>query len=229
MKKLIFTLTLVLTGLTATSQDIPFAFTDKDGNEIVDGAVINVTDFIQEEDPGTGEVYTYMTSGLMIKNISQNNSALRLNINLTRMDNGGGQICFPINCMPLPEIGEYTTNSDNMTTGEIRDLQMEWFADEQGICEAQIQIELMAQFGLNYIHVGFGPTVTVRFNYGMPVSIDGDIDGNNIIDVEDVNAAINIVLKIKTIDDYSGNGDMDHNNIIDIEDVNAIINLILKQ
>ena len=46
--------------------------------------------------------------------------------------------------------------------------------------------------------------------------------------VEDVNAAINIILKLNTMADYPGNGDMDANGIIDVEDVNAIINIILK-
>ena len=56
----------------------------------------------------------------------------------------------------------------------------------------------------------------------------GDLDKNGIIDVEDVNAAINIILKLKTVADYPGNGDMDGNGFIDVEDVNAIINIILK-
>ena len=57
----------------------------------------------------------------------------------------------------------------------------------------------------------------------------GDFDNSKVIDVEDVNAAINIILKIKTMADYPGNGDMDNNGFIDVEDVNAIINIILKQ
>lgn len=56
----------------------------------------------------------------------------------------------------------------------------------------------------------------------------GDINGDRIIDVEDVNAAINIILKLNSINDYQGNGDMDGNGYIDVEDVNAIINIILK-
>ncbi|MBO7609607.1 MAG: BspA family leucine-rich repeat surface protein [Muribaculaceae bacterium] len=56
----------------------------------------------------------------------------------------------------------------------------------------------------------------------------GDLDGSGIVDVEDVNAAINIILKLKTINDYPGNGDMDGNGYIDVEDVNAMINIILK-
>ena len=56
----------------------------------------------------------------------------------------------------------------------------------------------------------------------------GDLDGNNMIDVEDVNAAINIILKLATVSDYPGNGDMDDNGMIDVEDVNKLINIILK-
>ena len=58
--------------------------------------------------------------------------------------------------------------------------------------------------------------------------LKGDIDGSGIIDVEDVNAAINIILKIKSMSDYPGDGDMDNGGFIDVEDVNAIINIILK-
>ncbi|MBO7610225.1 MAG: phosphodiester glycosidase family protein [Muribaculaceae bacterium] len=61
-----------------------------------------------------------------------------------------------------------------------------------------------------------------------PAGIKGDLDGSGIIDVEDVNAMINIILKLKTISEYPGNGDMDNNGFIDVEDVNAVINIILK-
>ncbi|MBO7609116.1 MAG: chitobiase/beta-hexosaminidase C-terminal domain-containing protein [Muribaculaceae bacterium] len=56
----------------------------------------------------------------------------------------------------------------------------------------------------------------------------GDINGDKIIDVEDVNAMINVILKIKSISDYPGNADMDDNGYLDVEDVNAVINIILK-
>ena len=55
----------------------------------------------------------------------------------------------------------------------------------------------------------------------------GDVNGDNTVDVSDVNAAINIVLKNKTIDDYPGNADMNGDGTVDVSDVNAIINIIL--
>lgn len=63
---------------------------------------------------------------------------------------------------------------------------------------------------------------------GGPSFITGDVDGNNLVDVEDVNAAINIILKLNTPADYPGNADIDGNGIVDVEDVNAMINIILK-
>lgn len=58
--------------------------------------------------------------------------------------------------------------------------------------------------------------------------VTGDINGDGIVDVEDVNAAINIILKLNTSNDYPGNADLDGSGIIDVEDVNALINIILK-
>ncbi|MBR1803722.1 MAG: hypothetical protein IJ775_02295, partial [Muribaculaceae bacterium] len=48
------------------------------------------------------------------------------------------------------------------------------------------------------------------------------------VDVEDVNAVINIILKQKTTADYPGNADVTGDTKVDVEDVNAIINIILK-
>ena len=57
---------------------------------------------------------------------------------------------------------------------------------------------------------------------------NGDINGSGLIDVEDVNATINIILKLNSISDYPGSADMNGDGVIDVEDVNALINIILK-
>ena len=59
--------------------------------------------------------------------------------------------------------------------------------------------------------------------------IAGDVDGNGIVDVDDVNAVINIILGRKQQADYEGNADVDDSGIVDVDDVNAIINIILTQ
>ena len=61
-----------------------------------------------------------------------------------------------------------------------------------------------------------------------PALETGDVTGDGSIDVSDVNAAINIILKMKTADDYPGNADLTGDSNVDVSDVNAIINIILN-
>ena len=55
----------------------------------------------------------------------------------------------------------------------------------------------------------------------------GDVTGDGIVDVDDVNAIINIILGKKTSSDYPGVSDIDNSGLIDVDDVNAVINVIL--
>ena len=57
----------------------------------------------------------------------------------------------------------------------------------------------------------------------------GDVNGDGVVDVADVNAAINIILELKTQDDYQGNADLSGDGKVDVSDVNQIINIILTQ
>lgn len=65
--------------------------------------------------------------------------------------------------------------------------------------------------------------------YSAGGGMTGDLDGNGVVDVEDLNIIINIILQLGDSGDYPGEPDVDGSGVVDIEDVNAIINLILKQ
>lgn len=54
----------------------------------------------------------------------------------------------------------------------------------------------------------------------------GDINGDGVIDIMDVNILINIMLGIAAADDY-GDSDLSGNGMVDIGDINLVINLIL--
>ncbi len=56
----------------------------------------------------------------------------------------------------------------------------------------------------------------------------GDLDVSGMVDVDDVNAVINIILGLELVSGYMGRGDMDCNGVIDVDDVNAIVNVILE-
>lgn len=55
----------------------------------------------------------------------------------------------------------------------------------------------------------------------------GDVDGSGLIDIDDVNAIVNIILGFKTAADFSGVADVDGSGLIDVDDVNVVINKIL--
>ena len=56
----------------------------------------------------------------------------------------------------------------------------------------------------------------------------GDMNSDGIFDIDDVNAVINIILKVNVNGDYPGNGDLNGDGVLDIDDVNILINKILK-
>lgn len=61
-----------------------------------------------------------------------------------------------------------------------------------------------------------------------PTYIRGDVNGDGMVDVEDVNAAMNIaLLPDEYADTYPGNADLNDDGMIDVEDVNLIINIAL--
>gem|GEM_PF-585811 len=58
----------------------------------------------------------------------------------------------------------------------------------------------------------------------------GDVDGNGMVDLDDVNATINLILFYNQYKDkYPGNADLNGDRLIDVDDVKEIINIILEQ
>ena len=57
----------------------------------------------------------------------------------------------------------------------------------------------------------------------------GDVDGNGLVDVDDVNAIVNIILGLKKASNYVGDANVsgDSAGLIDVDDVNAVVNIIL--
>lgn len=55
----------------------------------------------------------------------------------------------------------------------------------------------------------------------------GDVNGDGIVDVSDVNIVIDIILGKDSADNYDGRANLDDNSIVDIADVNLLIDIIL--
>ena len=55
----------------------------------------------------------------------------------------------------------------------------------------------------------------------------GDINGDNKVDVSDVNIIINIMLGKAQASDYPGSANVNNDTQVDVSDVNAVINIML--
>lgn len=63
---------------------------------------------------------------------------------------------------------------------------------------------------------------------GSSPSVRGDVNGDGLVDVDDVNATINLILLYDQYrDKYPGSSDLDGNGMVDVDDVNVLINIIL--
>ena len=70
----------------------------------------------------------------------------------------------------------------------------------------------------------------IWFDKKEPVQkLTGDVDGNGLVDVDDVNALINIILGNASTIDYAGISDVNQSGLIDVDDVNEVINIILNK
>lgn len=166
MKK-IFTLCLALFSAVATfaqeAKDV-FEFVDKDGKTIPSGSVLTVNTV--EEDPFDGSAM--ISSGVYVNQLAgkgEDTYATNLSVNLTRLDNGHFESCFPGNCVSVKATGPFYTEKNFM---ENNSLKTEWFPDDKGTATAVITLNAykaeMKKGDISYTYTKIGDsTITVNF------------------------------------------------------------------
>ena len=171
---LLFGLALSVLPLAAQDDDPidgNYVFVDENGTIIENGSTVirNVT-----ATHVSGR--EMISSGIWVKNVSAPaNMALRMNYEIVEIDNGSFQLCFPTTCNEQSEVGFYQT-----TPGSVegtRDIECEWFPDDDGTCTVKLTLEAMTKTGgfpPKYVHSGTGATITVKFVKEAP------IDGNYV-------------------------------------------------
>ena len=129
MKKIFTFLSLCLLSITASAQE--YVFTDAQGNTYDDGVVINRTEV---EDDGFGGIN--LPGNLFVKNVgAAEGSEVAIVAEITKIDNGDLQLCFPTNCHNQSEVGTYETNEKaTLAIGESKNLMTEWVPVEYGEC-----------------------------------------------------------------------------------------------
>ena len=162
-------------------------FVDKDGNVVPDGSVVNITEvtavpFPDAENPAWID-YMFPT-GLYVKNSYDEDLTVRVDYNIKTLSYGSFQICFPMSCVSVGEVGSYKTNSGTMKANEKKDLQAEWICEENvyGTCSVELQLVLTKGLGSK------GPKITVNMIYSDPASVN-NLNGEQATEVARYNAA----------------------------------------
>ena len=120
------------------------------------------------------------------------------------------------------------TEGGLLSANEERDLQTEWIPSEEGGCDVVLTVELLNMSGsiINpvYTYAGDGPTINLHFRNGITDVVKGDINGDGVVDISDVNSVINMMLGKEVMVPAA---DLNEDNMVDISDVNGVINLML--
>lgn len=187
MKKF-YTLCLALLGAVAASaqnEDIKgmFQFADKNGTVYPDGAVITCNEV--ETDP-FDDTKKQINSGLYVKRANDDdNYGGNLYVNITRLDNGTLQYCFPASCVTSTSTGSGKTDAQMFSDNS--SLRTEWKPDGYGTCTAKFTLRVykkviketslfpgqkpMQQISYSD-YLGESSSITVNFVYTDPTGIN---------------------------------------------------------
>lgn len=214
---------LATCSLVAQDVDENFVFVDENEEIVENGATI-VRNLIETNEDGLEVIY----SGLSVADMgAASNVYLKMRYTISQIDNGSYQICFPMTCNMQTTVGMFETSPGQVSMG-VQDIQSEWFPTADGSCVVTLSIETLtkaAGFPPRYDHLGYGPTVTLKFvKGGAPEPIKGDVNGDGEVNISDVNAMIDFILSSSDdpIADVNGDGE------VNISDVNEVISIILS-
>lgn len=162
MKKL-FTLLLIMTMYSVAFAQ-KYVFTDKDGNVYEDGATITRTG-VENEDIFMPQI----NADLFVKNDGASaSSKVSIVADITRLDNGLVQLCFPTECKSYDSTGEQETPKTSLPQGESQNIQSEWMPYEVG-AYGECSVVYTAKTYEGLLAKTF--TVTVNYKYANPTDI----------------------------------------------------------
>ena len=230
MKKLFTFCTAIMLGICAFAQeevDETFQFVDADGNVIADGSTIVIN---QLNDEGQ------MAIPLSVKNVSGEKAAVSMYETIDAMPNGTWQTCAFGNCMMLTKTGYSPKNI--VSADYDSSIQTEWIPEEgqYATWEATLQIHvfntiIQSRFGVvtevagNDV-IGYGPTVTIRFEYKDGSSLKGDVNGDGAVNVADISAIISIMADGNSEGESSKEADVNEDGAVNVADISAVISIM---
>lgn len=58
--------------------------------------------------------------------------------------------------------------------------------------------------------------------------LKGDVNGDGLVDVEDINCLIDVILNYTTGEEFEGRDDVNEDGDVDVEDINAVLNIMMN-
>lgn len=163
MKKILCLLALSVCATVVFAQSDYYVFCDKDGN-VYDNDVTITCSNAEVDEFGDAEV----PSGLYVKNVDAPSSyTVSAQANITRMDNGNVQLCFPVSCANYRNTGTQTeTGKTSLAQGTPKNMQTEWLPTTYGECTVVYSL-----FTYQTIIKKATRTITVNYKYANPTGI----------------------------------------------------------
>lgn len=174
MKRLIslFVASMIYICMANAQVDNTLQFVDENGNIVSDGSTIEGK--LEYVDDGYQQYYQ-VSSGLYVKNNANTDTGVGVDFTISSMGTGIFNCCFPSNCVPRNQAGDYQTENGFLTANETRSFQTEWIPEpgNYGTCSATFKLKVMNMkeeeiFGapiVTYEFKAYGPSVTVNFTY----------------------------------------------------------------
>ena len=192
----------------------------------------------------SGQWVTPIDDVYILGQVNGNDWAPNVGVKMATED--GVEYTAEVTCAPLNDQDtdgysyfSFTTKlAENATDwNAIANFRMGAESNDYEITDALMGTELTLTAGQNAFKIADG-------NYNFALNLDnmklvitkkatpavtGDVTGDGVADIDDVNAIINIILKVKTVDDYPGVADLNEDGQVDVDDMNIVINIILTQ
>ncbi len=184
MNRIFTILSLCLLSIAATAQE--YVFTDKNGSVYDDGAVINRTEVT---DDGFGGLF--LPADLFVKKVgAAEGTQVAIQAEITKIDNGSLQLCFPTNCQNYTAAGTYEPNGKaTLAVNESKDLETEWVPEGYGECTVTYTAKSYQPLASEGTAVR---TITVKYKYADPAVMQnwwGYVNGNESFSGVGVNSA----------------------------------------
>lgn len=188
MKRLVslFVASIIYVCMANAQVDNTLQFVDENGNIVSDGSTIEGK--LEYVDDGFQQYYQIST-GLYVKNNADTDTGVGVDYTINSIGSGTLNCCFPSNCVPRNQAGDYQTENGFLTANETRSFQTEWIPEpgNYGTCSATFKLKVMNMkeeeiFGapiVTYEFKAYGPSVTVNFTYDKNSTGINDITEND--------------------------------------------------